>query len=420
MRLPKRNHTGITTAALTLSLLTTASALLPAQAVRAQSAQTMEEIVVTARKREESLQEVPVVVTVLTEDAIKNQRIEGINDLSKIVPGLHTSRVLSGTTGNIYLRGVGTGSSTPLVEQAVAINLDGVGINNVQLMNAGMMDLQQIEVLRGPQALFYGKNSPGGVIAIHTNDPTDELDVELSAAYETETEEPTLRAIFSGPLSETLGARLSLGWSDADRHAFDVINSDQFETGPMGELIQTAFATGKHPVSTETFYGMGTLLWEPTDNFTAKLKVAHMRDEADGSGYYSYNRTSCPLGVPQADYPVPGIDNCKAGKKVIAPGLAPALRDAIAIHPNHNGNGFWNSESDFAVLELNYALNEDLTFTSVTGYLDGLEERLGDATWEVARIHRSPATAHSPVRPTPVGFRIFFSLSKAGVSLLSV
>ena len=383
MNLLQPRHTRFSMVA--LAFLFAAPALLPAQSVRAESAQVIEEVVVTARKREESLQEVPVVVTVLTEDVIENQRIEAINDLSRIVPGLHTSRQLSGTTGNVYLRGVGTGSSTPLVDQAVAINLEGVGINNVQLMNAGMMDLRQIEVLRGPQALFYGKNSPGGVIAIHTNDPTDELEVELTAAYETETEEPTLRAIVSGPLSETLGARLSLGWSDADRHAFDIINFDRFETGPTGDLIQTAFATGKHPVSTETFYGMGTLLWEPTDNFSAKLKVALMEDEADGSGYYSSHRTSCPHGgVPQANYPVPGIDNCKAGKKVIAPGISPALLDAIAMFPNHRGDGFWNSKSEFAVLEINYEMHNDLTLTSVTGYLDGLEERLGDATWQVS------------------------------------
>lgn len=152
--------TRFTLAALALAFLSVASVLMPAQSVRAESANTIEEVVVTARKREESLQEVPVVVNVLTEDMINAGRIEGIKDLGTIVPGLVTTESTSSTQGLIFLRGVGSGSLTPLIDQAVSINVDGVGISSAALLNAGMFDLDRIEVLRGPQALFYGKNSP--------------------------------------------------------------------------------------------------------------------------------------------------------------------------------------------------------------------------------------------------------------------
>lgn len=374
------NHYTLGTLAI---MLIATSVLTPIQAVRAEGAQGLEEIVVTARKRQESLQEAPVVVSVLTEDAINLQRIEGIRDIGTIVPGMVASKTISGTSGVIYLRGVGTGAGNPAFDQAVSINMDGVGINSVQMMNAGMFDLRQIEVLKGPQALFYGKNSPGGVIAIHTNDPTDEFEMEFTGMYETEAEEITVRGIISGPLGETLGGRISFGWSEADDNVIDVYNSDMFETGPTGDPIQTAFGTGNSAL--ETLYMMGTLLWEPTDNFTAKLKYAHLEDDQDGTVYDGIQKVWCGTGTVQAFYPVAGIDNCKADNKVITPGINPLLNDALK-----NGkfagktNGFFDNANDFASLTLSYEMDSGLTFTSVTGYFTNDEERFADASFQAA------------------------------------
>ena len=151
-------HARFASAALALAFLSATSALLPAQSVRAESANVIEEIVVTARKREESLQETPVVVNVLTEEMISAGQIEGIKDLGTIVPGLVTTESVSSTQGLIFLRGVGSGSLTPLIDQAVSINVDGVGISSAALLNASMFDLDRIEVLRGPQALIWVGN----------------------------------------------------------------------------------------------------------------------------------------------------------------------------------------------------------------------------------------------------------------------
>ena len=270
------SRAGFNPSAMALAIMSVGSALLPAEiGPSTGGTNVIEEVIVTARKREESLQETPVVVNVLTSDMLNSQRIEGIEDLGSIVPGLVTSRSGASSAGAIYLRGVGTGSGNGLFDQAVAINFDGVGISSPQLiMTAGMFDLDRIEVLRGPQALFYGKNSPGGVIALHTKKPTDEFEMELTAMYETEGEEPAFRGIVSGAFSETLFGRLSVGWSEADNHLFDVVNFDVFEPGPGGVPVQTAFGTSKHPVEIERVYAMGTLLWEPTDSFSASLKYA--------------------------------------------------------------------------------------------------------------------------------------------------
>ena len=363
-------------------VLAAASALVPAQVVLAQGAQAIEEIVVTARKRQETLQEVPVVVNVLTEEAIDSQRIEGIKDIATIVPGMVASKTISGTSGFIYLRGVGTGSGNPGFDQAVAINVDGMGINSAQMLNAGMFDLRQIEVLKGPQALFYGKNSPGGVIAIHTNDPGDEFELELTGMYETVAEETTLRGIISGPLSDTLGARIAFGRSEADDSWIDVVNSDQFETGPAGP-VQTAFGTGNSEL--ETSFVLGTLLWEPAENFSAKLKYARLQDNQTGTPYDGIQKVWCGTGAVQAIYPVAGVDNCKADDEVMTPGINPSLNGLLK-----NGEfagetqGFFDNENDFAVLEVNYHLDNGLTFTAVTGFFENEELRFADASFQVA------------------------------------
>lgn len=373
-----------TPTALALAVMSFSSAVLPVQSVQAEGANVIEEIIVTARKREESMQDIPVVVSVLSGDTLESQRIESISDVGSIVPGLVTGRNFASTSGTIYLRGVGTGGGSPLFDQAVAINIDSVGISSAQLMNAAMFDLQQIEVLRGPQALFFGKNSPGGVIAIRTNDPTDEFEMQLTAMYETEREEQVYRGVISGPLSETLSGRLSLGWSDSDGHLFDIHNFDVFETGPGGQPVQTGFATGNNPVQTERTYAMGTLLWEPTDSFSARLKYAYLDEDRDGSTNFNFQRTACGLGVPQVLYPVPGIDNCKLDGDVVAAGFNPVLTASTLTDPNHNGNGYFETEEDFVALEIDYDLNNDLSLTSVTGYFENSNARFSDASNQVA------------------------------------
>ena len=374
----------LTSKAFAVAFLAVTMALMPTQSVQAEGVNVIEEIIVTARKREESLQETPLAVSVLTSETIESQRIEGIRDLGTIVPGLITTESTSSTAGLVFLRGVGSGSLTPLIDQAVSVNVDGVGISSASLMNAGMFDLERIEVLRGPQALFFGKNSPGGVIALHTKDPTDEFEFELSAMYETEGEEPIFRAVMSGPLGDTLRGRLSVGWSDADNARFDAHNLDVFETGPGGVPVQMAHATGKDPVQTEKIYVIGTLLWEPSDNFSTTLKYAHLEDNQDGHTIFNFQRTQCGLGVPQVFYPVPGVDNCKMDGNVIAGGISPLLTAGDPNHPGYEGLGFHDNEEAFMSLEINYDLSNSLTLTSVTGLYDQSDQRIAESSFQAA------------------------------------
>ena len=358
------------------------STLVPAPVVLAESVGTIEEVVVTARKRQETLQEVPVVVNVLTEDSIRSQRIESIRDIGTIVPGMVASKTISGTSGMIFLRGVGTGAGNPAFDQAVSINLDGMGINSAQMMNAGMFDLRQIEVLKGPQALFFGKNSPGGVIAIHTNDPGDEFELELTGMYEGVAEETSVQGIISGPITDTLGARLAFNYSKANDTWFDVNSQNAFETGPLGP-VQTAFEAGD--VELETTFLLGTLLWKPSDTFSAKLKFAHLQDDETGPGYNAIQRVWCPNNdMPQGTRVTDPGFRCRANDETQGGGINPAFNGALKGGEfAGEDEAFFDNENNSAVLEINYDVNDSLTLTSVTGYFENEETRFADSTFSL-------------------------------------
>ena len=409
MNLRFSGFTKFNSSTLAVALVAT-SILLPSQSAQAENVQAIEEVIVTARKRDESLQEVPVVVNVLTEEAINSQRIESIVDLANVVPGMVASQVTSGTAGVIFIRGIGTGSANPAFDQAVAINVDGMGMNSAELMTVGMFDLKQIEVLRGPQALFYGKNSPGGVIAIHTNDPGDEFELELTGMYENTAEESTLRGIISGPITDTLGARLVIGASESDDHWFDVHNVDHFVDGPVGPgTVQTGFKTKN--IREDNSYLLGTLLWEPTDNFTAKLKVAHLEANQDGPIASVLQKAWCPSGTPYgiatfpAQIPHPGVDGCDGDDKLAISGgvntdLIGNLNDGAYAGRDE---GFRESESELASLTLTYE-TDHYTFTSVTGYFENSDDRLGESSYEIASA--LPNSSLGGVEQTTQEFRV--------------
>ena len=164
-----------------------------------------DEIIVTARKRSETALSVPVSVTAISASQIESGAITSLEDIAITVPSLTVSQVSGGAGGAIILRGLGTmAGSNPTFEQTVSVNVDGIQLSRGAVMRLGQTDMAQIEVLRGSQALFFGKNSPAGVISITTQDPTNEYETMIRAGYEINAEEIIGDAVLSGPLSENL------------------------------------------------------------------------------------------------------------------------------------------------------------------------------------------------------------------------
>ncbi|HEY5624292.1 MAG TPA: TonB-dependent receptor [Gammaproteobacteria bacterium] len=175
----------------------------------------IEEIIVTARKREETLQDAPLTVTALSKERIDSYDITSLERIAATTPNLYVGRVSNGSGAQITMRGIGaTGATSIGIEQSVAVILNGAYYGQGRVLNEGMFDLQQIEVLKGPQSLFFGKNATAGVISLTSAKPTEEFEATARVGYEFEAEQMRYEGIISGPISDTVGGRLAVRYSD--------------------------------------------------------------------------------------------------------------------------------------------------------------------------------------------------------------
>ncbi len=320
------------------------------------------EIIVTARKREESILKVPVLVTALSNETLENTQVTQVTDLPRLVPGLVIAGNLLSIGPQVTIRGVGTSSFDPGVDQSVSLNIDGLSLGQGLAFGSAMVDVGQVEVLKGPQALFYGKSSPGGVISLRTADPTDETEVMFRGGYEFAAREMRGEAVISGPVSDTLGARFASMYSSSDGF-FRNIAVPQPGTGALAPR-------NKRDPQTERYLLRGTLLWEPSDSFSARLKFNHVYDRAINAE--TQQLAGCPDGLDEAYVPFPplapvnfiGVDECKVNRDLALVYMDPASFPGI---PNE-GVPYLQNRQNFGTLELNYDLTPDLTLTSTTAY----------------------------------------------------
>jgi iron complex outermembrane receptor protein len=182
----------------------------PSQAVFAQS---LDEIIVTSQKREQGLQEVPISISAITGATIENRSIDSMMDLSASVPNFNIQENQIDST--LMIRGVTTGNNKGF-EQSVGLYFDGISYGRSQLIRTPLVDLERVEVLRGPQPTLFGKNAIAGAVNVVSAKPTDEFEGKLSASYEIEQEETQILGVVSGPLSENLNGRLTASYRDMD------------------------------------------------------------------------------------------------------------------------------------------------------------------------------------------------------------
>jgi iron complex outermembrane recepter protein len=168
----------------------------------------LEEIVVTAQKREENLQNVPVAVTALGAEAIENSRIADFSDLTRAAPSLTITQTTSSPNNAIVLRGIGTFAFSIGVEPSVAVIIDDMPVVQQAQAFDNLADLKRIEVLKGPQGTLFGKSSSAGVVNIVTNDPDNDFMGKLSATAATDAD-VRLEGVVSIPFGEASGVRLT-------------------------------------------------------------------------------------------------------------------------------------------------------------------------------------------------------------------
>jgi iron complex outermembrane receptor protein len=338
----------------------TALALAAGGPVHAQSAEPtpssrvaneVETVVVTAERRVESLQDVPVSVTALGAERIEKTFSTNLADFTRAAPNFTIEGVgaVSRSSAVVYSRGIGF-SGIDAVEPPVAVSIDGLfyAVNVGTLLNT--FDAQRIEVLQGPQGTLFGRNTTGGVIQIVTNDPTDTL--ELSGK---------VRAANYGRFDSNITANLPITDTLAARISVNTQKSDGFFRNLYVDPITNQRLGDTHTGGLDNRAVRGKLKWTPTEDlsllFTA-FYTKQRQDQATGQNGNGPLDVLYSRGLPNVNSPV-------AGRPGI--GFPGGPTDPFTI--NRDTNGADNLDQKAFILDTRYHTPYGFDVTSITGYL---------------------------------------------------
>lgn len=181
----------------------------------AESDATGNEIIVTALKREATLQDVPVAVSVTTSETLERAQIRDLRDLQTVVPSLSVGQRQSLANTNFFIRGFGNGANNAGIEPSVGVFVDNVYRSRTAAQITDLPDVQRIEVLRGPQSTLFGKNASAGVISIVTQEPQFEFGGSIEGTYGNYNQ-MIAKGYVTGPLGESVAASLAAGVNKRD------------------------------------------------------------------------------------------------------------------------------------------------------------------------------------------------------------
>ena len=196
-----------------------------ATAIGAEVSDTLEEIIVTATKSERTLQDIPVAVTVTTAKTLERAHIQDILDLQSIVPSLRVSQLQTSTQTNFLIRGFGNGANNPGIESSVGVFIDGVYRSRSASQIGDLVDVQRVEVLRGPQSTLFGQNASAGVISVVTLKPSFTFGGSVEASYGN-FNASNVKVRLTGPLSERVAYSVSGGVSSAEGYFTNLTNGN--------------------------------------------------------------------------------------------------------------------------------------------------------------------------------------------------
>ena len=246
-----------------------AAMVVAAGQVAAQETTALEEIVVTAQKRSENLQDVPVSVTAFTADQLKDQRVGDVLALSGLSPGLQIKTDDNAANPRIFIRGIGVNDFNPATASAVGVYVDGVYVASPLAQMAGFYDLQQVEVLRGPQGTLYGRNTTGGAINVTTKRPTSTPEGNLAVDYG-RFNSIKAEGGFGGPIVDTLAFRISGLYDKSDGYTLNRL------TGHKGNDADRKAVRG-------------ALSFKPDDKLSVDVSANYSK--SSGGSILTYNRS---------------------------------------------------------------------------------------------------------------------------------
>jgi iron complex outermembrane receptor protein len=295
-----------------------------------EDASTGNSILVTATKREKTLQDTPVAVSVTTAETLERAQIRDLRDLQTVVPSLSVGQRQSAANTNFFIRGFGNGANNAGIEPSVGVFVDGVYRSRTAAQITDLPDVQRIEVLRGPQSTLFGKNASAGVISISTEEPQFDLGGSAEVTYGNY-DQFILKGHVTGPLSDSIAASLVAGYNSRDGFFVDE-------------------GTGDRTNERNRHFVRGQLLFDAGGSFRARLIA----------DYDSIDENCCAVVNAQDGLATPVIR--ALGGQVNTPA---DMFDNVVYNNFNSTNDIENYGFSG---QLDYDINDAFTITSITAY----------------------------------------------------
>ncbi|MDC0598311.1 TonB-dependent receptor [Gammaproteobacteria bacterium] len=316
---------------------------------------TLEEIMVTARRVEENLQETPISVTAFSGDALARRQIVSTEALDQVTPNLQftNNTTLAGNNASsvIFIRGIGQTDPTSSVDPGVGLYIDDVYMGQSVGGTMDFRDIASVQVLRGPQGTLFGRNTIGGAILLTTNDPGEELGGSVRVGLGSDSLQEVFAAV-DVPFSNDFRSRYTFGSRTQDGYV-------------------TRIQTGEDLGDTDTFTGTAKFLWTPSDALSMKASFDYTKNTENGNPFVfaasnedaTFQKVaSRDAGCPGAGFPQPAV---------------PLINDDRCANDFQNKGPFRNNGthplksnlvSSGMALNISYDVNDLLTFKSISSY----------------------------------------------------
>lgn len=338
----------------------------------AKQGEEIDRVVVSARRRSERMIDVPVSTIAVGAAEVRQYDMTAVANIKLVAPQVSFDRGFTGGGASISMRGVSSSSLDAGLEQSVLLDFDGMAISRGRIINDAMFDLEEIDILKGPQTVFFGKNSPGGVVSIKSASPTSVLSGFARLGYEKTSDMPSLEAAVGGPITEQLGYRVALLSSKSKGYVYNLNPGvpDMVRNATSGSTFVPA--TFGRLGAEEKLATRLSLAYDAENGFDASFKLLLSRYR--GQSLQSFSEVmACPAGQARPTT-IGGVadpyGDCKLDNRVSMGWVAPALLENwTQVKANSNGESYSKNDTVMPTLTMNYKA-DFIRYTSVTGYYD--------------------------------------------------
>ena len=328
----------------------------PAGETPASTAESLDEIMVTARRRAESLQDTPVAVTALSAASLERQQVVSTTDLDKIAPNIqfHSYGTLTGnnSAAQVFIRGIGQTDATPAVDPGVGVYIDDVYMGRAVGAAMEFRDIANVQILRGPQGTLFGRNTIGGAVLLTTNEPGTDAGNSVRVGLG----EDNLREAFGAfdiPLGGDWSSRLALGFKQRDGYVKRVFDGK--------DLGDEDMRTGQLAVR-----------WKPSESFDLTVRGDYTKEDENGSPFVfrAMNEGATFVGAASIAAGCPDILDPFPPPLLVGPTADPRCgNDAQALGHFRNGGTYAASstlENSGVSLVANWQVSDVVTLKSIT------------------------------------------------------